>query len=174
MAGDAEATRFVARRSTLLRAFGRLASRRARRRYPSLPLRSLEYTTPQARPIIYAVGDFLETDLRDGRMLARPRGARWRQTTGAVSARLRPMGAICRYALAASWRRPAYSPACCRRDSVRIGRSCAHSLYHQAANPEEAQTLASVSELKVAKISASLAGEYEIRAAGESAALFSM
>jgi hypothetical protein len=75
MAGDAEATRFVARRSTLLRAFGRLASRRARRRYPSLPLRSLEYTTPQARPIIYAVGDFLETDLRDGRMLARPRGA---------------------------------------------------------------------------------------------------
>jgi hypothetical protein len=25
------------------------------------------YTTPQARPIIYAVGDFLETDLGDGR-----------------------------------------------------------------------------------------------------------
>lgn len=27
------------------------------------------YTTPQARPIIYAVGDFLETDLGDGRTL---------------------------------------------------------------------------------------------------------
>jgi hypothetical protein len=119
MAGDADATRFLARRSTLLRALERLASRRVRRRYPSLPLRSLElhdstsppdhlcrrrFSRDRSRRRPYNVDWSYAFRLRSdkfpgylgslGPIIARPRGAAMAADNRGGAARLDPWAAF--------------------------------------------------------------------------------